>query len=67
VSELVERVRAADDQDMQGRRDLVRIEHPGGLVEVGADIEEGIAGRMRVRSAQVTRTGKRLMSGDVWV
>ncbi|KAJ3483896.1 hypothetical protein NLI96_g6009 [Meripilus lineatus] len=41
---------------------LVRILHPGGLVEVGADIGEG----MDVKSAKVVRTGRRLMKGVVW-
>lgn len=42
--------------------DLVRIKHPGGVVEVGAEIsEEG-----KVENAKVVRTGRRLMKGIVW-
>lgn len=41
---------------------LFRIRHPGGVVDVGADVaEDG-----EVRSAKVMRTGKRLMEGAVW-
>ncbi|KAF8805199.1 DUF453-domain-containing protein [Phlegmacium glaucopus] len=42
--------------------DLVRLRHPGGLVDVGAEFDEdGL-----VRSAKVVRTGRRLMKGIVW-
>ncbi|KAI0367972.1 DUF453 domain-containing protein [Pilatotrama ljubarskyi] len=42
--------------------DMLRIRHPGGVVEVGADIaEDG-----EVLNAQVVRTGRRLMKGVVW-
>ena len=41
---------------------LVRIRHPGGLVDVGAEFgDEG-----EVKSAKVVRTGRRLMKGAVW-
>ncbi|KZV64507.1 DUF453-domain-containing protein [Peniophora sp. CONT] len=41
---------------------LFRIRHPGGVVDVGADVaEDG-----EVHSAKVMRTGKRLMEGAVW-
>jgi hypothetical protein len=42
--------------------DLVRIRHPGGLVDVGANF----GGEGEVKSARVVRTGKRLMRGFVW-
>jgi 2-methylaconitate cis-trans-isomerase PrpF len=48
-----------------GRRDtneLLRIRHPGGVVEVGAEL--GRSGE--VTSARVMRTGRRLMKGSVW-
>lgn len=42
--------------------DLVRLKHPGGLVDVGAEFDDdGI-----VKSAKVVRTGRRLMKGVVW-
>ncbi|KAF8161536.1 PrpF protein [Crassisporium funariophilum] len=42
--------------------DLVRIRHPGGLVDVGAKFgDDG-----QVKSAKVVRTGRRLMKGVVW-
>ncbi|KAH9945093.1 PrpF protein [Epithele typhae] len=41
---------------------LVRICHPGGVVDVGAEFDE--AGE--VVNAQVVRTGRRLMEGSVW-
>ena len=42
--------------------DLVRIRHPGGVVEVGAELGSG----GEVTSARVMRTGRRLMKGMVW-
>ena len=48
-----------------GRRDineLLRIRHPSGVVEVGAEL--GKSGE--VTSARVMRTGRRLMKGLVW-
>ena len=42
--------------------DFVRLRHPGGLVDVGAEFDnDGL-----VRSAKVVRTGRRLMQGAVW-
>lgn len=41
---------------------LVRIRHPGGVVEVGAEL----GGDGAVTSARVMRTGRRLMKGVVW-
>ncbi len=48
-----------------GRRDrneLLRIRHPSGVVEVGAEL----GSRGEVTSARVMRTGRRLMKGLVW-
>ena len=42
--------------------ELLRIRHPGGVVEVGAEL--GRSGE--VTSARVMRTGRRLMKGLVW-
>lgn len=42
--------------------DLVRLKHPGGLVDVGAEFDDD----GHVRSAKVIRTGRRLMRGVVW-
>ncbi|KAF9479101.1 DUF453-domain-containing protein [Pholiota conissans] len=42
--------------------ELVRIRHPGGLVDVGAEF--GSDGQ--VQSAKVVRTGRRLMKGVLW-
>jgi 2-methylaconitate cis-trans-isomerase PrpF len=50
---------------MSGRRakgGLVRIQHPGGIVEVGAEFGEN----GEVKSAKVVRTGRRLMKGVIW-
>lgn len=41
---------------------LVRIKHPSGIVEVGADF--GADGE--VLNAKVVRTGRRIMKGNVW-
>ncbi|KAI0636028.1 DUF453 domain-containing protein [Trametes polyzona] len=46
----------------QGERGMVRIRHPGGVVEVGAEFADDGT----VRNAQVVRTGRRLMKGVVW-
>ncbi|KAK0212098.1 PrpF protein [Desarmillaria ectypa] len=46
----------------QGDGKLVRIRHPSGTVDVGAEISpDG-----HVQSAKVVRTGRRLMKGVVW-
>lgn len=50
-----------------GRQDsdagkLLRIRHPSGVVEVGAELSSG----GEVMSARVMRTGRRLMKGVVW-
>jgi 2-methylaconitate cis-trans-isomerase PrpF len=44
------------------RSELLRIRHPSGVVEVGAEL--GRSGE--VKSARVMRTGRRLMKGSVW-
>lgn len=65
VWEVVERVRrtqrvsAASGED---REVEIRIRHPSGVVDVGASF--GTDGT--VKSARVVRTGRRLMSGEVW-
>lgn len=42
--------------------DLLRLRHPSGLVDVGAEFDnDGL-----VKSAKVVRTGRRLMKGTVW-
>ncbi|KAG6829022.1 hypothetical protein H0H92_005930 [Tricholoma furcatifolium] len=41
---------------------MVRLRHPGGLVDVGAEFTEG----GEIKSAKVVRTGRRLMEGAVW-
>lgn len=58
--ETVQGARAAGNK---GHGDgMVRIKHPSGVVDVGAEFaEDGTA-----KSAKVVRTGKRLMKGDVW-
>lgn len=57
--EIVQRARSEDTDDAGG---LVKILHPGGVVEVGA--EHGPDGT--VTSAKVVRTGRRLMVGSVY-
>jgi hypothetical protein len=42
--------------------ELLRIRHPSGVVEVGAELD----GNGEVMSARVMRTGRRLMRGVVW-
>jgi len=53
-------------QSRAARRDsgnnLVKIKHPSGVVDVGAEL--GSDGE--VKSAKVVRTGRRLMKGVVW-
>lgn len=43
-------------------KEMVRISHPSGVVDVGAEFSEGGT----VTSAKVVRTGRRLMKGVVW-
>jgi 2-methylaconitate cis-trans-isomerase PrpF len=45
---------------------LVRIAHPSGVVDVSADVSINEA-KVSIRSASVIRTGKRLMTGNVWL
>ncbi|KAH9998839.1 DUF453 domain-containing protein [Russula compacta] len=52
-------------QHVRDRRDsseLLRIRHPSGVVEVGAEVDSN----GKVMSARVIRTGRRLMKGFVW-
>lgn len=44
------------------KQGLIRLRHPSGVVDVGAEFGKG----GRVASAQVVRTGRRLMQGAVW-
>ncbi|KIJ39031.1 hypothetical protein M422DRAFT_32891 [Sphaerobolus stellatus SS14] len=46
----------------RAQQGLVRLRHPSGIVDVGAEF--GPDGT--VKSAKVIRTGRRLMKGDVW-
>ena len=48
--------------DRRDTNELLRIRHPGGVVEVGAEL----GGNGEVTSARVMRTGRRLMKGLVW-
>ena len=45
---------------------MLRIRHPSGTVDVGAEFDEGDHGLPKVKSATVIRTGRRLMKGMVW-
>jgi 2-methylaconitate cis-trans-isomerase PrpF len=52
-------------QKSRGRKaqeGIIRMEHPSGVVDVGADFDE----KGDVLSAKVIRTGRRLMKGVVW-
>lgn len=51
-------------KDTKARKDgeMVRIKHPSGVVDVGAEFSED----GEIRSAKVIRTGRRLMKGAVW-
>ncbi|KZT23070.1 DUF453-domain-containing protein [Neolentinus lepideus HHB14362 ss-1] len=51
-----------DSRRERAEKELLTIRHPGGTVNVGADMTP--AGE--VRSAKVVRTGRRLMKGVVW-
>ena len=42
--------------------DLIKIKHPSGIVDVGAEFE----GNGEAKNAKVVRTGRRLMKGVVW-
>ncbi|KAF8058601.1 PrpF protein [Lyophyllum atratum] len=55
--DIVQESRAGDQN-----KDMVRIRHPSGVVDVGAQFAEDGA----VKSAKVVRTGRRLMKGMVW-
>ena len=59
VNEIVQHSRAS-------RRDtgidLIRVKHPSGIVDVGAEFDQN----GEVKNAKVVRTGRRLMKGVVW-
>ena len=55
-------VRQSREKRDQADGSMVRIRHPGGLVDVGAEVGEN----GDVQSAKVIRTGKFLMKGVVW-
>ncbi|KAF7356669.1 putative isomerase YraM [Mycena venus] len=58
--EIVQQAREATGKPLG--EEMVRIKHPSGLVDVGAEFfEDGTA-----KSAKVVRTGRRLMKGVVW-
>ncbi|OSC96429.1 DUF453-domain-containing protein [Trametes coccinea BRFM310] len=60
ANRIVSKARSSRPGASQG--DMVKIRHPGGVVEVGAQFgEDGT-----VLNAQVLRTGRRLMKGVVW-
>jgi 2-methylaconitate cis-trans-isomerase PrpF len=59
--EIVQQTKEAK-QVFSGPKDLVRLLHPGGVVDVGAEFDD--TGRARL--AQVVRTGRRLMVGSVY-
>ncbi|KAJ7634081.1 PrpF protein [Mycena polygramma] len=57
--EVVQQARSASGKPHDG---MMRIKHPSGFVDVGAEFaEDGTA-----KSAKVVRTGRRLMKGAVW-
>ncbi|KAJ6493623.1 PrpF protein [Mycena vitilis] len=57
--EIVQQKRTASGKPHEG---MIRIKHPSGFVDVGAEFsEDGTA-----KSAKVVRTGRRLMKGAVW-
>lgn len=49
-----------------GAEGVVRVGHPSGITEVAADVAEGPAGGIVVRSASVVRTARILFSGEVF-
>lgn len=57
--EIVRRSRSTREASLG---ELIRIEHPSGVVDVGAEFGPNA----EVRSAKVVRTGRRLMKGVVW-
>ncbi|KAF8216416.1 DUF453 domain-containing protein [Mycena galopus ATCC 62051] len=58
--EIVQQARGTTGRPLGG--EMVRIKHPSGLVDVGAEFSaDGAA-----KSAKVVRTGRRLMKGVVW-
>lgn len=59
ANELVTQKRVASGTEGKSK---VTLKHPGGLVDVGAEFD----GDLSVKSAQVVRTGRRLMKGAVY-
>ncbi|KAH9847669.1 PrpF protein [Lenzites betulinus] len=59
VHEIVGKARS---QSGAKQDDMVKIRHPGGMVEVGAEFADDGT----VLNVQVLRTGRRLMKGSVW-
>ncbi|KAJ7252726.1 PrpF protein [Mycena haematopus] len=58
--EIVQKARGTSRKPLD--EEMVRIKHPSGFVDVGAEFaEDGTA-----KSAKVVRTGRRLMKGVVW-
>ncbi|KAH7907687.1 hypothetical protein BJ138DRAFT_456462 [Hygrophoropsis aurantiaca] len=59
----------AREQNGGAGEQLLRIFHPSGFVDVGAQLghsDTAGAGEPHITSARVTRTGRRLMRGAVW-
>ncbi|KAK1231938.1 hypothetical protein PQX77_004931 [Marasmius sp. AFHP31] len=56
------RISARIQEDKDTSQGLVRLRHPSGIVDVGARFDQDGS----VISAQVVRTGRRLMKGHVW-
>ncbi|KAJ7597861.1 PrpF protein [Mycena floridula] len=60
--DIVQKARSIRKESLSQSRDLVRIRHQSGIVDVGASFSpDG-----EVQSAKVVRTGRRLMRGEVW-
>lgn len=60
VHRIVAEARAWANRQMQDG--MIRIKHPSGVVDVGAEVAQDGT----VKSAKVVRTGRRLMQGNVW-
>ena len=62
---IIEQVRTRGNHVVDSERSqqgLIRLQHPGGVIDVGAELDE----KRNIRSAKVVRTGRRLMQGAVW-
>ncbi|KAF9257855.1 DUF453-domain-containing protein [Marasmius fiardii PR-910] len=64
VRDVIRRTHREGSRGVESRIGLVRLRHPSGIVDVGAEFGEG--GPWDVKSAKVVRTGRRLMKGHVW-